>query len=108
MKTNFKPLLLTLGWIVLVGLFVTSCGDDDPKTPVSTTVLQDSINVANDLLADTEEGINDGQYSAASRTDLQTAITAAEAVAANTSVTQDEVNNAIVSLHAAMNTYRDA
>lgn len=106
---QLKPMLLVFGWAVLLGLFITSCGDDDPETtPVSKTVLQDSIDVAKDLLADTEEGINDGQYTTASRTALQAAITAAEAVVVSTTVTQVEVNNAVVALHVAMDTYRES
>lgn len=108
MKMYFKPMLLILGWAVFAGLLVTSCDDDEKTTPVTKTVLQDSINVATNLLDDTEEGINDGQYSADARAALQGAITAAQSVATSTTVTQAEVNNAIVSLHNAMETYRDA
>lgn len=109
MKMYFKSALQILGLVVFVGLFITSCGDDDPDTPpVSKTALQDAIDSAVDLLESTEEGINDGQYSAAARTALQSAITSAQSVVSSTTVTQAEVSNAVVALTAAVTTYNDA
>jgi hypothetical protein len=106
----YKPMSLILAICVIAGFVISSCSDDDDdkKKPVDKTVLQDSIQLAKDLLANTEEGNNDGQYSAQSRTDLQTAITAAEAVSASTTVTQTQVDNAVVSLHQALVTYRNS
>jgi hypothetical protein len=103
-----KPIVMILALFVFAGLTITSCDEDEKATPVDKTVLQDSIELAVDLLASTEEGINDGQFSAASRTSLQTSITAAEAVVDNTAVTQVQVDNAVVALHQALEAYRAA
>ncbi len=104
-----KPIVLILGILVSLGIVISSCDDDDNgTTPVDFTILQDSIDVATDLLATTEEGVNDGQFSAAARTALQAAITSAQAVVDDETSTQQEVANAIVALHQAMETYRDA
>jgi hypothetical protein len=104
-----KPIVLLLGILVSVGIVITSCDDDDGgPAPVVFTVLEDSVDVATDLLSTTEVGINDGQFSAEARAALQSAITAAEAVIDDETSTQQEVANAIVALHAAMEAYRAA
>lgn len=109
MKTFLnKSIWMILAMIVFAGFIMNSCDDDKEPTPVDKTVLLDSITVATQLLSDTEEGINDGQYPTAARTALQTAITSAQSVASSTTVTQEEVNNAVVALQNAMNTYRES
>lgn len=105
---HFKTVFLILGLFVFAGLMITSCDDDDDAKPVEKTVLADSIEVAGALLVDTEEGINDGQYSSDARTQLQKAIVAAQAVMGSTTVTQAQVGNAVVALSTAIETYRDA
>lgn len=103
-----KPIFAILGIILSAGIAVTSCNDEDAPKPADFTVLQDSTGVATNLLAETEEGINDGQYPATARAALQTAITSAQAVIDDETSTQQEVNNAIVALHQAMEAYRQA
>jgi hypothetical protein len=103
-----RPIMLILGILLSAGIVITSCDDDDDATPVDFTELEATIDEAAALLAGTEEGINDGQYSAASRSALQTAIDAAEAVVDDASSTQTEVNNAVVALTAAIETYSAA
>ncbi len=109
---HLKTVLMILGLFVFAGLMITSCDDDSDDNSdaqqVDKTVLQDSIDVAVELLANTEQGINDGQFSSDARTALQSAITAAQAVVSSTTVTQAQVNNAIVALTTAIDTYRDA
>lgn len=103
-----KPIFVILGIILSAGIVITSCDDDDAPEPTDFAVLQDSTGVAMDLLATTEEGINDGQYPAAARTALQTAITSAQAVIDDETSTQQEVDNAVVALFQAMEAYREA
>jgi hypothetical protein len=99
--------LLTLSIAGLVTL--SSCSDDDdPEEVVDLTELQTVIEDATDLLETTEEGNNDGQFPTAARATLQTAIDAAEGVAANAASTQAQVDAAANSLNAAMTAYEAA
>jgi hypothetical protein len=101
-----KPIYVILAMLIVAGFAITSCDDDDEPVKIDNTVLLDTIAAAKDLIADTEEGVNDDQFPAGSKAILQTAITAAQAVADNTASTQTQVNNAISSLHQVMDAYR--
>jgi len=101
-----KPIYVILAMLVVAGFAITSCSDDDDPVKADTSVLLDSIDVAKDLIADTDEGVNDGQFPTGSQAIVQAAITAAQTVADNTAATQTEVNNAISSLHQVMDAYR--
>ncbi|HYG01488.1 MAG TPA: LamG-like jellyroll fold domain-containing protein [Chryseosolibacter sp.] len=104
-----KPIVLILGLFLSVGIVITSCSDDDDNpTPVDFTALEDAIDDATERLAATEEGINDGQFSAAARTALQTAITSAQEVVDDETSTQTDVANAVVALTQAVETYNAA
>jgi hypothetical protein len=110
MKSLFrKPIVFLLVIFCISGLvMLNSCSDDDDAEPVVTTALQSAIDDAEELLATTVEGNNDGQYPTAARTALQTAITAATAVVDNTASTQAQVDAAVVSLGQAVTTYEAA
>lgn len=105
-----KSILVILMLFAFAGLVtLSSCDDDDDgKDPANTTALETAIADAEDLLANTEEGNNDGEYPAAARTTLQSAIDAAQAVVDNTESTQAQVDAALNSLNAAMSTYEDS
>lgn len=112
MKKMFKnPIIYMLVLFLAGGISLSSCSDDDGKDPVvvvDKAALISAIAAANTLLDETVEGNNDGEYPAAARTALQSAIDAAEAVNTSTTVTQDQVNNAIVSLGQAVDAYEEA
>ena len=111
MKQRIPKLILTLLlMIALAGLVnLSSCSDDDEKTPpADKAALSSTIDDADELLANTVEGTNDGEYPAAERTALQAAIDAAESVESSTTATQAQVDAAKNSLDVAMATYEAA
>jgi hypothetical protein len=110
-KLISKSILLLLLMVAFAGLVnLSSCSDDDddPAEVVDKVALQTAIVDATLLLESTDEGNNDGQYPTEARTDLQTAIDAAEAVETSTTSTQAQVDAAVNSLNAAMDTYEAA
>lgn len=108
MKTKFRISALFMMAAMLCSVAIISCKDDDggDTTPATDfTTLNASISTAEARLANSEEGRNDGQYSAAARTSLQTAITAAKAVVSATGTTQAMADAANTSLTAAITAY---
>ena len=101
-----KSIYVILAMLVVAGFAITSCSDDDAPVKADTSVLLDSIAVAKDLIANTSEGVNDGQFPAGSKAIVQTAVSAAQTVADNAALSQTDVDNAISSLHQVMNAYR--
>jgi hypothetical protein len=101
-----KPFYVILAMLIVAGFAITSCSDDDGPVKADTSVLMDSINAAKDLIADTDEGVNDGQFPAGAKAIVQSAINAAQVVADNTAASQTDVNNAISSLHQVLDAYR--
>jgi len=96
---------------LLCAFVVASCSNDDggPTTPATDfTTLSASITAAQAKLTATQEGKLDGQYPKASRDALQAAITAAQAVVANTATTQTEADAANTQLGVAMTAYDGA
>ena len=88
---------------------LSSCSDDgDPEVVADKAALATAVLEAEALLESTEEGDNDGQYPPEARTALQTAIDAADAVGASNTSTQAQVDAAVNSLNAAMDTYEAA
>ncbi len=71
---------------------------------LATATLEEAIASANQWLDTTTEGDDKGQYKAASRDLLSAAITAAAAVLAS-ATTQDEINEAVKTLNAAIAAY---
>ncbi len=111
MKKLFqKPITYFMSALLLAGVIASCSSDDDnggdPTPDVDRAVLMDSIAVANNLLETTEEGTAEGQYQVGAKADLQTAVNSAQDVHDSNTVTQTQVNNAVVSLSQAMNTYR--
>ncbi len=101
-----------LALLMAGGVGFSSCSDDsadnDNPVVVDKAALASAIDAAETLLEETVEGNNDGEYPTAARTELQNAITAAQAVNSSTTVTQEQVNNAVVSLNQAVTAYNEA
>lgn len=111
MKKLFKnPMIYMLVLLIAGGMSISSCSDDDSADPivVSKAALVTAIADATTLLEETVEGNNDGEYPAEARTALQGAIDAATAVNANATVTQEQVDNAVVSVGQAVDAYEEA
>jgi hypothetical protein len=106
-KFNFKFLGTALACTFLLAIVFVSCKKDESTPPVvDKTALQDSIDVANNLIATTVEGTKPGEYVIGSQAPLQTAIDGATTIVNNASATQADVTNSTAQLHAALNTYR--
>lgn len=112
MKKLFqRQILFMLALLLAGGLGFSACSDDDngdDPVVVDKAALVSAIEAAQARLDETVEGNNDGEYPAEARTELQNAITAAQAVNSSNTVTQDQVNNAVVSLNQAVTAYNEA
>lgn len=107
LKTNYGKLLAMV--MLVVGIaFVQSCDEDDDPVTVVKTELLEKIAEANNLIATTEEGTANGQYSVGSQAVLQGVIDIAQAVYDSEIATQVEVDNSIVALDAAIMAYGEA
>src|SRR5690349_11243498 len=97
MKKMFPRLILSLlVLIAFAGLInLSSCSKDDDAKPADKTELVAAIADAEEVLATTEEGTNDGQFTTASRASLQTAIDAAIEVNDDPKVKQSLVDAAV-------------
>lgn len=98
-----RKLFLPVAIVLSMGL-MASCDDEEGVT-LDKAELTTTITEAKALLTETEEGTSDGQYLRGSKTALQTAVTAAEAVASSASVTQVQIDNAAVNLAEAITVY---
>lgn len=102
-KNQFKYLTLTMALGLSMAIFVYSCKKTETKTPPPvTTSLQMAIDSAKWYLANTKEGTQPGEYTKGTQATLQTALTSAQAVLANTSSTQAQVTAAAANLNAAI------
>src|ERR1044071_1501543 len=93
-KFNFKIVGAAVLTVFLFAIVFVSCKKDENTTPVDKAALNDTIAVANNLIATTVEGTKPGEYTVGSQALLQTAIVAAQTVADNSSATQSDVTNA--------------
>ena len=75
---------------------------------VTKAELYSTIGDANDLLESATIGTLDGNYPASAASTFTTAIEAAQAVADNLEVTQDQVDAAVVTLNAAIATFQNS
>lgn len=109
MKKLLKIPMTCMLALLMAGV-MSSCSDDvdTPDVVIDKAALEAAIADATTLLSETVEGNNDGEYPAEARADLQSAIDAATAVNTSTTVTQAQVNNAVVSLEQAMDDYEEA
>jgi hypothetical protein len=105
MKT-MNRVFFTLTILLFAGVVVTSCDDEEGTKGPDLTELTTTINAAKALLTSTQEGTSDGQYLRGSKVALETAVSAAELLAATTTATQVQVDNANVNLGTAVSTYQ--
>jgi len=103
MKTK-NNLIFSLTLIFGLG-FLVSCDPEEETKGADKTELLATIADAEALLADSEEGTSDGQYLMGSKAPLETAVTAAQAIADADASAQTAVDNANVNLTAAITTY---
>ncbi len=107
-KIQFKYLTLTMALGLSMAIFVYSCKKTETKTPPPvTTTLSAAIDSAKWYLANTKEGTQPGEYTKGTQATLQTALTSAQAVLANTSSTQAQVTAAAANLNAAIAAYKN-
>ncbi len=108
MKSKNK-FMMSIAILLSIGFLAACSGDEstDPVIEANKTELNASIVIANALLNNSEEGVQEGQYTVGSKTALQTAVTAATAVANNADATQTEVDNTNVNLLAAIDTFEE-
>lgn len=106
MKTGTMKFILSLTLMVGCLGFIASCSDDDKQTQEADKAeLIASIEEAQDLLDNTEEGNEEGQYLVDSKGPLEAAVTIAETIVANDAANQTQVNNTNTNLQAAIAEY---
>ncbi len=105
--TATRPyLVVNLGWLNAASSFTAFyLGEVTASSELSTDKLEATITEAKQLLANTEEGDERGQYSASVRSALQTAIATAEDVLAS-ATEQTQLNDANTALQSAIATYK--
>lgn len=105
MKAMLHKFSMLMAVVVFSGLVLSSCDDDNDTPPADKTELQAAIDEAQAVLSETEEGVLDGQFPIGSKAILQAAIQAAQNVMQDNSVTQAQVDAAVVSLNKAVEEY---
>ena len=106
--TEAEPYLIAnFGWINQSSFDCFFLGEVEKSAELVTDRLEAAISDAEQLLATTEEGTAKGQYTAEVRAVLQQAISEARSVL-QSATTQDEINDAISTLQAAVNTYKSS
>ncbi|MDA3882100.1 MAG: hypothetical protein PF481_02340 [Bacteroidales bacterium] len=105
-KTIYSK-LLTVALLIVGFAFLQSCDEDDVVTVVKTE-LEAKITEADNLIATTDEGTANGQYTTGSQATLQAVIDVAQTVYDSEIATQTEVDNSIVALDAAIVAYDEA
>lgn len=106
--TDAEPYLIAnFGWINQSSFDCFFLGEVEQSSELVTERLEAAISEAEQLFATTEEGTAKGQYSSAVRSAFQQAISEAQSVL-QSATTQEQVNNAITTLQAAINTYKNS
>jgi hypothetical protein len=100
-KQISKAIYLLFAIMVIASISFLSC-KKDKTTPIVTTALADSITAATTLMNNSIEGVAAGQYQRGSKAALQTTITQVQAILADATSTQININNAIANLSAAV------
>jgi hypothetical protein len=106
MKTKVK-LVLSLMLVVLVAALFEACSkSDDPAVVIDKVALNAAITAASTLQTGAVEGKAAGQYQVGAKATFQTAIDASKTVAASTTATQTDVNNAVTALANAVTVFQ--
>jgi hypothetical protein len=103
-----KTSIVILAFLLGLASFSCSSDDDDDDVIIDKTELAASISEANTLISSTTEGTADGQYESGSQDILQDIIDLAQIVYDDEESTQTEVDNTVISLDAAIDTYYDS
>ena len=107
--TASQPYLVAnFGWLNSATSF--DCfylGEVTVSNELATTKLEDAIAAAQNTLDTTEEGTAKGQYSSDVRATLAAAIATAQSVLLS-ATTQEQINNAVTTLNAAVSTYQNS
>ncbi len=106
-KIQIKYLILTMTLGLSMTFLMYSCKKSStPPTPLVTTSLTASIDSAQSYLSTTREGTQPGEYTKGTQATLQSALTSAQAVLANSTSTQVQITAAAANLNAAVGTYK--
>ncbi len=107
-KIQIKYLILTMALGLSMTFLMYSCKKTSttPSTPLVTTSLTAAIDTAQFYLSSTKEGTQPGEYTNGTQSALQSALTSAQAVLANSSSTQAQITAAAANLNAAIVTYK--
>ncbi len=106
-KNQFKQVTMIMATALLLIVVMYSCKKTSTKvTPPDTTTLSAAIDSAKWYMSNTHEGTQPGEYTKGTQAALQTALTSAQGVVANTSSTQAQVTAAAANLNAAIQTYK--
>lgn len=100
---NFLAFAFILAAMIIT---VASCSKDDDEVVVVKTALEAKITEATTLLSETAEGTAEGQYLPGSKAVLQSVIDAAQVISNSETVKQEDVDNTVISLQAAMDVYK--
>ena len=105
--TASRPYVVAnFGWLNSVTMFDSfSLNELTISNELATAKLEEQIATAQNLLATTEEGTGKGQYTTEVRNVLSAAISAAQGVLSR-ATTQEEINNAVTVLAAAVAKYK--
>lgn len=93
---------------VLIGCSDSDSDGGEPNVPVDKTALQAKIQEATQLLSNSTQGTQPGQYPPAAMTAFTNAIAAAKEVNTNTAAKQDDVDQAVITLDTAITTFKAA
>lgn len=107
MKNRRSKFLIYAATLLFFAGGMTMCTKDDaPVVPVDKVAFNTAIAAANTLLSGALEGVAAGNFLKGSKAALQTAITAAQGVAADPAATQAQVTAALASLNGAVATFQ--
>ncbi|BDD07012.1 LamG-like jellyroll fold domain-containing protein [Aureibacter tunicatorum] len=98
--------------LLVLSIFTFSCSSDDgngndiPGKDADKTALEASIETADDLIENTNEGTSEGDYQVGSKAELEVTLNLAKTVYENPSATQSQVDNTVTQLDDAIEVYK--
>ena len=106
MKNRRSKFLIYAATLLFFAGGMTMCTKEATIPPVDKVAFNTAIAAANTLLSGALEGVAAGNFLKGSKAALQTAITAAQGVAADPAATQAQVTAALASLNGAVTTFQ--
>ena len=104
-KTIFRIIYCLSAVLLIAGITISSCKKESSAS-VNTTVLKDSLAVANTLYSGATEGAALGDYQVGSKVALDSVIVQVTRIYNNTSSTQVQINAALANLEQGLATFR--